>query len=716
MKKLFTFLVLIALTVSVFTQAPQKMSYQAVIRNSNGQLVANHTIGMRISILQSSATGTPVYVETQTPTTNANGLAIIEIGGGTIVTGTFTGIDWSTGTYFIKTETDPTDGTSYTITGTSQILSVPYALYAKAAGNGSLWSQSGSNIYYSTGNVGIGISDPTYNLDVRGSNIDDDGVIQLGNSDLSHRLILFGGRQNDPNPFISWKQGDPLRFATDEGGWSEKMRITGNGLVGIGTVTPTTKLDVNGIITATGGNFTNDLLVNGLTLGKGKSTVNSNTAVGIFALYNNTTGNSNTAIGYAALNTNTTGSSNTATGFLALQLNTTGDANTATGYDALGSNTEGYANTAYGHMSLIANKTGIHNTAIGYLALSNSTGRYNVANGSAALYSNTTGSYNTAYGYQAGYNNANGNRNVFLGSSAGYYETGSNRLFIDNQSRADESDARTKALIYGVFDADPANQVLTINGNVNVNNNKIINVADPASAQDAATKAYVDAILSKLSATGSVLADADGNIYSTIRFGSQLWMGENLKTTKYKDGTAIPLVTDNIAWSNLTTPGYCWYSNNSANKDTYGALYNWYTVNTGNLCPAGWHLPTDTEWTTLENYLIANGYNYDGTTTGNKIAKALASTALWTSSSVTGTVGNTDYPAKRNATGFTALPGGYRITTGTFSFVGNSGFWWSATVYGATDAWYRHLGYDFSEVLRYLDNKKYGSSVRCLRD
>jgi hypothetical protein len=133
MEKLFTLTAIIAFAISVSAQSPQKMSYQAVIRNSSDQLVTNHAIGMRISILQGSSTGTPAYVETQTPTTNVNGLATIEIGGGTIVAGTFAGIDWSTGTYFIKTETDPTGGTSYTITGTSQLLSVPYALYAKIA-------------------------------------------------------------------------------------------------------------------------------------------------------------------------------------------------------------------------------------------------------------------------------------------------------------------------------------------------------------------------------------------------------------------------------------------------------------------------------------------------------------------------------------------------------------------------------------------------------
>jgi len=111
------------------------MSYQAVIRNSSNALVTNSAVGMRISILQTSATGTAVYVETQTPTTNANGLASVEIGGGTVVSGNFTTIAWANGPYFVKTETDPAGGTSYSITGTSQLLSVPYALYATNAGN-----------------------------------------------------------------------------------------------------------------------------------------------------------------------------------------------------------------------------------------------------------------------------------------------------------------------------------------------------------------------------------------------------------------------------------------------------------------------------------------------------------------------------------------------------------------------------------------------------
>ena len=133
MKKLFTFLVAVFVAATVWAQSPEKMSYQSVIRNSSDALVTNTQVGMQICILHGSASGTAVYIETQTPTTNANGLVSLEIGTGAVVSGDFTNIDWANGPYFIKSETDPAGGTSYTITGTSQLLSVPYALHAKTA-------------------------------------------------------------------------------------------------------------------------------------------------------------------------------------------------------------------------------------------------------------------------------------------------------------------------------------------------------------------------------------------------------------------------------------------------------------------------------------------------------------------------------------------------------------------------------------------------------
>jgi len=137
MKKLYSILLAVFLTATVWAQSPNKMSYQAVIRNASNSLVSSSAVAMQISILQGSTEGTAVYVETQTPTTNANGLVNIELGGGTVVSGNFSTINWANGPYFVKTETDPdgsTGGIVYTITGTSQLLSVPYALYAANAG------------------------------------------------------------------------------------------------------------------------------------------------------------------------------------------------------------------------------------------------------------------------------------------------------------------------------------------------------------------------------------------------------------------------------------------------------------------------------------------------------------------------------------------------------------------------------------------------------
>ena len=213
--------------------------------------------------------------------------------------------------------------------------------------------------------------------------------------------------------------------------------------------------------------------------------------------------------------------------------------------------------------------------------------------------------------------------------------------------------------------------------------------------------------------------DGDNNYYPVITINTRVWMAENLNTTTYKDGTTIiPKVQDITAWSILTTPAYCWYNNDEATykNTTYGAIYNWYAVGTGNLCPEGWHVPTDAEWTTLEDYLIAGGYNFDGTTSGNKLAKSLASLTGWDISSNPGAVGNTDYSEKRNATGFTTVPGGYRDDDGTFNDVGRDGGWWSATEYDPNNAIDRFLYYSINYVYRGSFSKRNGFSVRCLKD
>lgn len=211
----------------------------------------------------------------------------------------------------------------------------------------------------------------------------------------------------------------------------------------------------------------------------------------------------------------------------------------------------------------------------------------------------------------------------------------------------------------------------------------------------------------------NTVTDIDGNNYHTVTIGTQVWMLENLKTTKYNDGTSIPNVTDKAAWTNLTTPGYCWYNNAIDNKIIYGALYNWHTVNTGKLAPLGWHVPTDAEWTTLTDFLTNNGYGYGGN--GSDIAKSLAATSGWGTFSTLGTIGNEQ--SGNNSTGFSALPGGYcDFSTGNFSGLLNSGYWWSSTAYAENSSRIRNLNYNHTTVAPDGYNMRYGFSVRCVKD
>jgi len=215
-----------------------------------------------------------------------------------------------------------------------------------------------------------------------------------------------------------------------------------------------------------------------------------------------------------------------------------------------------------------------------------------------------------------------------------------------------------------------------------------------------------------------VVRDVNGNIYDTVKIGNQIWMKQNFAATKYNDSSAISLVTDSATWANRTTEGYCYY-NNTTNADSikkFGPLYNWYAVNTGKLAPAGWHVPSQAEWDTLQDYLIAHGFNWDNTTTGNKIAKAMAAQTDWMpSSTASGIVGNN--LALNNKCGFTGLPAGLRDYGGGFSYVGIIGNWWSTTNAGYPNgSYYCYLfnTYDYLYRNDWFNNS--GFSVRLLRD
>jgi len=204
--------------------------------------------------------------------------------------------------------------------------------------------------------------------------------------------------------------------------------------------------------------------------------------------------------------------------------------------------------------------------------------------------------------------------------------------------------------------------------------------------------------------TPSTVTDADLNVYNTIRIGSQVWMAENLKTTKYLNGDLIGTTTPaTLDISNVTTyptPKYQWaYDGNESNVATYGRLYTWHAAtDSRNICPTGWHLPTDAEWTALTTFV--------GSNPGNQLKEAGSS--HWGSSNT----------GANNSSGFTALPGGDRYDDGTFHFIGydGDGYWWSSTEYSTSNAWGRNVYCGAGVVSRYGGYKTYGFSVRCIKD
>jgi uncharacterized protein (TIGR02145 family) len=263
------------------------------------------------------------------------------------------------------------------------------------------------------------------------------------------------------------------------------------------------------------------------------------------------------------------------------------------------------------------------------------------------------------------------------------------------------------------------NIVILYNG-ADASDNPIINVATPTNSGDAVNKTYVDKLISRIEELDAridkleriiyppdtAVQDIDSNIYKVITIGDQEWMAEDLRTTKYNDGTAIANVTDAAEWVSLSSPAYCWYMNDETHKIPNGALYNWYAVNTEKLCPVGWHVPGDSEWKTLEMALGMSKNDADqdgwrGTNEGTKIKN----TTGWVSGSGT------------NESGFSAIAGGLRDwDDAAFYWLGYYSHWWSSTEGDSYTAWDRDVSYTSTSIFRYPNNKNYGMSVRCIKN
>lgn len=624
MKRTFTILLVSLISVSLFAQVPQKMSYQAVIRDADNNLIANQVVTMQISIIQGDAdNGIVVYSEVLSPTSNSNGMVTIEIGGEP----GFNSIDWSDGPYFLKTETDPTGNSNYTIAGISQLLTVPYALHAKTAETISQaisetdpifteWDRS-DGIIITEGQISdlqdyiISETDPVFSsaFDLEGAITGDiigfDGekwvklTADFAETDHIHSLA------NDTDPgFMSAEDKLKLNDLENSDG-SETIIISGTDIIVNGSGTVDSPYEI-GVTPGTGiGEMRYWDGSNWVAVAPGESGTRLTLCNGVPTW--------GPCPGLATLNI-----------------------------------------TYVSEVTQASAKIGIHIISDGGNEITERGVVYD-------LYPNPTIDDNK----------------VTFGAGIGFFDaeisglTGGSLYYVRAYAVTDE----------GIAYSDP--------------------------------EAFVAVELEY----GSV-QDSQGNAYKTVVIGNQEWFAENLRTTQYNNGDPIPNITDNSEWSALESGAYAVYNHDNIFSSAYGAIYNWYTVvDPREICPAGWDVATDAQWTTLFDY-VANSAEFVGATVGKALKScrqinsplgiecAVTDHPRWNSHA--NVFGTDNY-------GFGGLPGGNRSADGAFYSLGSDAFWWSSTSSDATSAWRRvmHLSQDVFN--RSAVNKKQGFYVRCVR-
>ncbi len=616
MKKTITFLSLLFIAALLAAQVPHRISYQSVIRDVDNNLVANSEIGMQISILQGDPEGIAVYVEQHFPVTNDNGLVSVEIGGGTVVSGDFDTVEWGADTYFIQTQTDLQGGSNYTITGVSQVLSVPYAFHALSA-------------EMLTGDIEE--TDPLFSASPA-AGIEDSDLLNWDEAYSwgDHALADYLTEETDPlfsaSPAAGIEDEDILN-------WDEAYSWGDHSDAGYLLEESQSLEDVLAM-----GNDANESRIQNLgdpiedqdAVNKAYVDLLEEKVDALLAYFENMEN---------------------------LPLISTSDISEVTSTTAAG----GGNVINDGGSDILARGLVWHTEEMPTLA--NNEGYTEDGSGLGQFLSALTGLSTATTYYVRAY--ATNNNGTAYGSQ------------VEFQTHDDNGDP---GIIYG----------------------------------DGVT-------------------DIDGNEYVTVIIGDQEWMAENLRVTRYRNGDDIPSGLDNEDWSNTTDGAYAIFDHHSDTADgidspeemvdAYGKLYNWYAAHdSGGLCPEGWHVPADAEWTQLVDYVVSQGYpnvmdDPDGA--GNALKSCLQ-----VDSPLGGDCDTAEHPRWNadethhgfDAFGFSGLPGGRRLANGFFNFVGEYGFWWSTTDGGSGNKALLLDSSNGSMESFIISGKENGMHIRCVRD
>jgi uncharacterized protein (TIGR02145 family) len=718
-------LMLVIFPLLGISQAPQKINFQSVLRNTNGEVVSNSAVSLKISILSGTITGTAVYIETHAKTTDAGGLMSLQIGGGTVLSGVFGDINWGSSAHFIKLEADFSGGNSYVLLGTQELMSVPYALYASKTDTSVLNLTSRFSTKLSgTDTVSLSarinakapINNPTFTGTVGGIN---KTMVGLGNVDNTSDAGKSISTATQTALDLKAPINDPT-FTGTVGGISKTM-------VGLGNVDNTsdagkpistatqTALDLkapinNPTFTGTVGGISKTMVGlgnvdNTSDAGKPISTA-TQTALDLKAPINDPTftgtvgGISKTMVGLGNVdNTSDAGKPISTVTQTALDLKAPINNPTFTG-------------TVGGISKTMVGLGNVDNTSDAGKSISTAT--------QTALDNklNKTDTSTMLENYRTGLNNK---VNVIDTSNmlSKYLRK------ADTSSLSDRINAKLSRSVIPETPIIQRGHIMYWNGSswVLLNPGTAGQVLKMSSDNDPVPVWGTDATTSvpAFSPCGAPISDIDGNIYNTVLIGAQCWTKENLRVRRYNKGRSISFDAiggsggSSSTWSNLRIGAHTIYANDStttpSNRTKYGYLYNWYAAkgiytegtilpnDTLNICPEGWHVPTDADWTTLTTELGGESV------AGGKM-KSIGTVSYW----------NSPNEGATNSSGFSALPGGYRINNGSFNNLSNSAVFWRATEVNANNAWSSRLEHNSDDVSRISYEKQLGASIRCLKD